>query len=170
MCQGSSAVPDASAARIGPARRTVNTVEPNRRPPASATSPPAMAVVAMEAISHGARPMAVTPSRRGPAVTRWATDHDSAGKTVMPAIRATDRRRQADRQVTERARLDGQRGEEDQDHQEDVDALVAHHPAERALHGQPDCGRRPRRWPAPGSRSVPAGRDGPRHPFAARVG
>ena len=96
MCQGSRVVPDASAARIGPARATVSRVEPSRRPPASATSPPAMAVVAMEAISQGAKPMAATPSRRCPAVTRWAADHDSAGKTVMPAISATDRRRQAD--------------------------------------------------------------------------
>jgi hypothetical protein len=89
MCHGSSVVPDASNARIGPARATVSTVEPMSTPPESATSPPAMAVVAMEAISHGANPMVVTPSRKWPATTRWATSHDSAGNTVMPAIAAT---------------------------------------------------------------------------------
>jgi len=84
----------ASIVRIGAARTTVARVEPTSTPAATAASPPASAVVATEAISHGARPVTRTPSRSGPAGTRCATAQDSAGSTVIPVRTATATRRQ----------------------------------------------------------------------------
>jgi hypothetical protein len=77
--------------RIGPARLTVAAVEPIRTPAETAASPPAMAVVATEAISQGASPAAITPSRRDPADTSREAAHDKSGSTTMPM--ATDARR-----------------------------------------------------------------------------
>lgn len=68
---------------------TVTSVEPTRTPADSAASPLAMAVVATDAISQGASPMAITPSRSDPAATMREAAHDSAGRTVAPATRAT---------------------------------------------------------------------------------
>jgi hypothetical protein len=74
----------ASRVRTGPAIATAVTVVRIRIPAASAASPPAIAVVATEAISHGAMPTAITPSRSGPA----ATTRDSACSTVTAAASA----------------------------------------------------------------------------------
>src|SRR6185437_8433717 len=59
--------------------------DPISTPAATAASPTARAVVATDAISHGARPVTRTPSRSGPAGTRYATAQDRAGSTVTPA-------------------------------------------------------------------------------------
>jgi hypothetical protein len=83
----------ASSRRIGPARTTVVSVEPISTPADSAASPPAIAVVATEAISHGASPTVSSPSRTGPGGVRCATAHDSRGSTVVPASRATTKDR-----------------------------------------------------------------------------
>ena len=85
----------ASRVRIGAASTTVARVEPISTPAATAASPPARAVVATDAISHGARPVTSTPSRSGPACTRRATAHDSAGSTVTPTRTAAATCRQA---------------------------------------------------------------------------
>ena len=85
----------ASSARIGPAIATATTVEPISAPAAMAASPRAIAVVATDAISHGARPTVSTPFRSGPAGTMCATAHDKAGSTVAPMASATSRRCQA---------------------------------------------------------------------------
>jgi hypothetical protein len=85
----------ASRVRIGAARTTVARVEPISTPAATAASPPARAVVATDAISHGARPATSTPSRSGPAGTRCATAQDRAGSTVTPVSTAARMRRHA---------------------------------------------------------------------------
>ena len=85
----------ASSVRIGPAAKIAMTVEPISTPAARAASPPAMAVVATEAISHGASPAVMTPSRSGPAGTTRETAHDSAGSTLIPTARAASSGRQA---------------------------------------------------------------------------
>ena len=64
-----------------------------RTPADKAASPLAMAVVATEAISHGASPTHITPSRSDPALTIRETSHDSAGRTVAPTIRVMSRGR-----------------------------------------------------------------------------
>jgi len=81
----------ASSDRIGPARTTVARVEPMSTPAATAASPAASAVVATEAISHGARPTVSTPSRSGPGATRRAAAQDRAGRTVTPTATAASR-------------------------------------------------------------------------------
>src|SRR5262249_34294567 len=50
---------------------------------------PAIAVVATDAISHGASPTVSSPSRSAPGGAIWATAHDRAGSTVIPASSAT---------------------------------------------------------------------------------
>ena len=70
-------------------------MEPISRPAATAASPPAIAVVATEAISHGARPTVSTPSRSGPAGTMRAAAQASAGSTVTPMASAASSGRQA---------------------------------------------------------------------------
>ena len=90
----------ASSVRIGPATATAVTVEPMSTPADRAASPPAMAVVATEAISHGARPTIMTPSRSDPDATIRETAQDNAGSTVIPAASAASR----DRHVVVRRR------------------------------------------------------------------
>src|ERR1700728_3244568 len=82
-----------SRERIGPATATVATVEPTRTPAESAASPPAMAVVATDAISHGARPTVSTPLRSDPAARTRDAAHARAGSTVTPAPTTTTRDR-----------------------------------------------------------------------------
>lgn len=74
--------------RIGPEATTLSTVEPMRSPPASTMLPPAMPVVAMEAISQGASPTVMIPSRSGPLGTRNPANQEIAGRTLMPTNRA----------------------------------------------------------------------------------
>jgi putative hydrolases of HD superfamily len=89
MPAGSTAAPEtASSRKAGPATSTVVTVDPMSTPAASAASPPAMAVVATDAISQGASPIVASPSRSGPGGAICATAHDSAGNTVIPASNA----------------------------------------------------------------------------------
>jgi len=83
----------AASRRIGPAKQTVATVEPMSTPADRAASPPAIVVVATEAISHGARPTVSTPSRSGPAATSKDTAQDSAGSTVTPTASAASSER-----------------------------------------------------------------------------
>ena len=82
-------------AEDGPARATAATVEPISTPAASAASPPAIAVVATEAISQGARPTTRTPSRSGPAATIREAAQERAGSTVIPTMSTASSERQA---------------------------------------------------------------------------
>jgi hypothetical protein len=120
----------ASRGRIGPAAATVITVEPMSIPADRAASPAAMGVVATEAISHGARPMVMMPSRSDPAATTWETAQDSAGSTVIPAARAASKRPRR-RETAQRGGLDGHLGSEHQNGQQDVDPLVVSSPGQR---------------------------------------
>ena len=88
MPPGDTPARPASRVRIGPARATAATVEPISTPAATAASPPAIAVVATEAISHGARPTTSTPSRSDPAGTSRETAQESAGQHGDPDERA----------------------------------------------------------------------------------
>ncbi len=76
MLAGSTLACPASRLRIGPARAIVARVEPIRIPAERAASPPAVAVVATEAISHGANPATMIPSRSEPAATSLDASHD----------------------------------------------------------------------------------------------
>ncbi len=136
MLPGDTPAWPASRVRIGPARATTATVEPISTPAETAAAPPAIAVVATEAISHGASPTTITPSRSDPAATSRETAQESAGSTVMPTASAASSERQACARRRERGRVDRDRGGEDQDRQQHVDSLVAGQPGQRPLHGQ----------------------------------
>ena len=122
--------------RIGAASSTVASVEPISTPAATAASPPARAVVATEAISHGARPVTRTPSRSGPAGTSQDTAHDRAGSTVTPRATARASAPPGRGDAARRGRVDRQRGGEDEQGEQRVDAVARGEPGERALHGQ----------------------------------
>ena len=95
MPPGDTPACPASRVRIGPARATAAIVDPISTPAETAASPPAIAVVATEAISHGASPTTSTPSRSDPAPTIRDTAQESAGSTVIPTTSATTSERQA---------------------------------------------------------------------------
>ncbi len=95
MLAGEMPARPASRVRIGPARATAATVEPIRTPAETAASPAAIAVVATEAISHGASPTTRTPSRSDPAATILETAQERAGSTVIPTMSAMRSERQA---------------------------------------------------------------------------
>ena len=75
---------------MGPANATVARVEPMRTPVENAGSPSAIAVVATEAISQGASPATITPSRSEPAATNRDASHDKAGSTKIPTVTAAN--------------------------------------------------------------------------------
>lgn len=85
-----------SRPRIGPASRTVPTVDATSSPAARAASPPARPVKATEATSAGATPAASTPPRNAWPLTSWLASHAHAGKaTVVTASTSTMRREAA---------------------------------------------------------------------------
>ena len=102
----------------------------------SGFSPPAMAVVATEAISQGASPATMIPSRSELAMTNCDASHDRAGSTMIPVATATTRGRHSAPSRRSAARLDGERRGEDQDGDQDIDALVRGQPHQRRLDGE----------------------------------
>src|SRR5450755_182150 len=81
--------------RIGPASRTVTTVDATSSPAARAASPPARPVSATEATSVGATPAASTPPRNAGPLTRWLASHANAGRATVLTVSTSTSRREA---------------------------------------------------------------------------